>query len=192
LPALQEVTVTHSVKLRQLDSVQLAITVYLAPLIHVLKYLLSMVHAQLAISVQRAHLLPFRVLLVHIHLVCLMQLRKTVCYVIQVDTAMAQAALNQMECVLLDIIALEILLLHFPWIHSLVIFVLEVITALLVRRLHFLVLLDSMQTILEWNHVCHAYKVFIVMVGLLTLMVSPVNLATIAHLEQNTESNILA
>ena len=111
---------------------------------------------------------------------------------IQVDTAMAQAAQNQMECVQLDIIALVIVQLHFPWIHPSVTFALEVIIVLLVRRLHFLVLLDPMQTILEWNHVCHAYKAFIVTVGQLTLMISPVHLVTIVLQEQNTVSSILA
>ena len=62
---------THLVKLHQLDSVQLAITVFLALLIDVLKHLLSMVHAQLGISAQKARLLPFLVQLVHIYLVCL-------------------------------------------------------------------------------------------------------------------------
>ena len=105
---------------------------------------------------------------------------------------MAQAALNQMECVQWDTIALVIVQLHFPWIHPLVIFVPEVTTVLQAHRFHFFVLLDSMLMKLEWNCVCHAYKVFTVMVGLLTLMTSPVHLVTIAHQEPNIESNILA
>ena len=105
---------------------------------------------------------------------------------------MAQVTLNQLECVQLDIIAVVIAQLHFPWIRSLVIFVLEVITALQVHRFHFLVLLDYMQTTLEWNHVYHAYKAFTVMVGLLTLTISPANLVTTVLQEQNTESSILA